>query len=149
MRSNLKLIVFGVLALMSFKAVPNPNEEWALFKEINGVKFYKKTNDCQLKMGFDERRVLLKIENTTNVNKALDWDIWLWYDNVCKTCDIQSGEYHRTIMLPAFSSMEGECEVETNFDLVIFVKFIDSGYRGAETVLTNFELHDLTVVDSE
>lgn len=139
------LFILFLLALSSFKST---GDKWKLYTEENGVRVYTKTSNCQLNMGFDEQRILIKIENTTSIDKLLDWDLWLWYNKTCRTCESSNGEYHRTLLLPANSSMEGECSVKTNFDLVLFVKFIDENYKGKKEELTKFELHNLTVVDN-
>lgn len=130
--------------LMSFTTIKDDGD-WELYKEVDEIKIYTKISDCELKKGFDERRILLKIENTSNVDKTIEWDILLWYNDKCLTCNVTSGEYHRNIHVKSNSSLEGECSIITNFDLVIFVEFIDEQYKGNKQVLTRFELNNLIV----
>jgi len=144
MKGLFGILILSLTILTSFTSI-EVSDEWEFYKEIDGIKIYTKTSDCELSRGYDERRILLKLENTTQIDKTIEWDILLWYNDRCKTCKITSGEYHRKTFVKAESSLEGECSITTNFDLVIFVEFIDEQYKGNKQILTRFELYNLKV----
>jgi len=66
---------------------------------------------------------------------------------VCKTCDVEIGEYHKTISIASNEEQQGGCSIHSNLDLRMFVQFTDVNYTGNKQVLTKFELANLLVVD--
>ena len=87
-------------------------------------------------------KIILKVVNTTVVAKTIDWDIYMWYNGVCKTCDVETGEYHKTISLAANEQQQGGCSIYSNFDLCVFAQFTDVNYTRNKQVLTKYELAD-------
>lgn len=122
-------------------------EDWIMLKDQDGIEISYQHRNCDPEMGFDQERVILKVVNKTNVTKLLDWDIHLWYDEVCRTCKLESSEYHKTISLAPLENKEGDCSVYSNSDFRLFVQFTDENYKGRKQVLTHFELANFTVID--
>ena len=107
------------------------------------------TNEwCHYKKAtFDQEKVILKVVNTTAISKRIDWDIHLWYNEVCKTCDVETGEYHKSIYLTGNEEINGGCSIYSDFDLCVFVQFTDINYTGNKQVLTKFYLANFLVLD--
>jgi len=142
MKTTILIISLLLLAITSVA-----QENWQLLRSENGIEIYYKNKMCEPEAGFDQEKVILKVVNTTVVSKTLDWDIHMWYNAVCKTCDVETGEYHKTISLAANEEQQGGCSVYSNFDLCVFVQFTDINYTGNKQVLTKFELANFLVVD--
>ena len=142
MKTTIFIISLFLLAITSVA-----QENWQLLRSENGIEIYYKNKMCEPEAGFDQEKVILKVVNTTVVSKTLDWDIHMWYNAVCKTCDVETGEYHKTISLAANEEQQGGCSVYSNFDLCVFVQFTDINYTGNKQVLTKFELANFLVVD--
>lgn len=142
MKTTIFIISLFLLAITSVA-----QENWQLLRSENGIEVYYQNQMCEPEAGFDQEKVILKVVNTTVVSKTIDWDIHMWYNAVCKTCDVQTGEYHKTISLAANEEQQGGCSVYSNFDLCVFVQFTDINYTGNKQVLTKFELANFLVVD--
>jgi len=142
MKTTIFIISLFLLAITSVA-----QENWQLLRSENGIEVYYKNQMCEPEAGFDQEKIILKVVNTTVVSKTLDWDIHMWYNAVCKTCDVQTGEYHKTISLAANEQQQGGCSIYSNFDLCVFVQFTDVNYTGNKQVLTKFELANFLVLD--
>ena len=64
---------------------------------------------------------------------------------VCKTCNVETREYHKRISLASNEEQQGGCSIYSNFDLCVFAQFTDVNYTGNKQVLTKFELTNLRV----
>ena len=142
MKTTILIISLLLLAITSVA-----QENWQLLRSENGIEVYYKNQMCEPEAGFDQEKIILKVVNTTVVSKTLDWDIHMWYNAVCKTCDVQTEEYHKTISLAANEQQQGGCSIYSNFDLCVFVQFTDVNYTGNKQVLTKFELANFLVLD--
>ena len=142
MKTTIFIISLFLLAITSVA-----QENWQLLRSENGIEVYYQNQMCEPEAGFDQEKVILKVVNTTVVSKTIDWDIHMWYNAVCKTCDVQTGEYHKTISLAANEEQQGGCSVYSNFDLCVFAQFTDVNYTGNKQVLTKYELANFLVVD--
>ena len=142
----MKTTIF-IISLFLLASTSVAQENWQLLRSENGIEVYYKNQMCEPEAGFDQEKVILKVVNTTVVSKTIEWDIHMWYNAVCKTCDVQTGEYHKTISLAANEEQQGSCSVYSNFDLCVFVQFTDVNYTGNKQVLTKFELANFLVVD--
>jgi len=137
-----------LFASVLFTGVSNAGN-WQLYTELDGIRIEYKYADCDLERGYDQQWVLLKITNTTGNTKLVEWKNNLWYNDECKTCDVTSGEYHRTVSVGGGKTLEGTCSIYGNGSLNIFVKFSDSQYQNPNPeVLTKFELENLTITTS-
>ena len=97
---------------------------WKLIKSENGVNIYQKEADCELENIPDEKRYLIKIENTNSSAVQVEWDTRIWYNDKCINCDDNSGEQHHTFRIEANSILAGNCE-STGSALYVFRGFID------------------------
>ena len=117
--------------------------DWTLLKQQNGVKVYYKYADCTFqKFGWQQSWYLLKFENSTLQPATVDWDAQMYFNDVCKTCNDPNGEYHRTISVAAGQTLEGQCDIDGDYSLVMFAKFND---KPNNTVMTGFSLSNLIV----
>ncbi len=121
-------------------------EDWQLYVEKKGIRIEFRYIDCDFNMGYDQQWILLKISNTSANTKLVEWKSNLWYNNECKTCNVEGQEYHRIVSVDSGKTLEGACSLHSNGDLTLFVKFIDKQYQSSNPqVLTKFELGDLSI----
>ena len=142
MKATILIISLFLLTIASVA-----QENWQLLRSENGIEIYYKNQMCDPEAGFDQEKIILKVVNTTVSSKTIDWDIYMWYNGVCKTCDVETGEYHKTISLAANEQQQGGCSIYSNFDLCVFAQFTDVNYTGNKQVLTKYELANFRVVD--
>ena len=150
MKQLYSLILLGLItAFCSTNALAQGKEtakelstsEWkSLITHDNVSVDYRFTN-CDLERGMDAQLVLLRINNKNNDDVTVEWDLELFYNDVCKTCGYD--EYHRTYTLKANSSIEGQCTVYDTDQLTLHVKYLVEAY--AKEVLTNFKLANVKV----
>lgn len=130
--------LFGV-----FKASAQDADGWALLQQENGVNVYAKEADCDLSRGYDERRVLLRFENTNKSSKAIvSYHADLSYNNDCITCNDPHGEYQYIFSLRSGESIEGECTITTPKHLFFFIRWVS---RPNEVELTDYVLNNISV----
>jgi len=138
------LLVLFFLSILSINL--SRAEEWKLYTEKDGIRIEYMYSDCYFNMGYDQQWVLLKITNTSGDLLMVEWKNNLWYNNECRTCEVNGQEYQRTVSLDPGKALEGACSVYSNGDLTIFVKFIDKQYQSSNReVLTRFELGNLSI----
>jgi len=141
------LLLACLFALTGFAATPDftpePENDWVHYKTVDGVKISYKYADCEFpNNNWKQRWVLLKIENSTGADVAVEWDLEIYANGACTTCS--SEEYHRTFVVDANSSIEGICDLTQNRDLTIFVQFNDKDNR---VVNDRFELVNIQVAE--
>ena len=119
--------------------------DWILYQEVSGVKQYYKFQECNIpEEGYFRESVLLKLENTTDEIKQVDWDMVMWYGSNCINCDTDIEENHRKVTLQPNSSLESTCSLSSEEStLKIFSKFLN--YSFDDWVLTHFELRNFSV----
>ncbi len=140
------LLAILLLAVTATTTHAQKNDEWRTVKEENGIVVKFKYTDCDPEAGFDQESVLLQVTNTTNDVLTVDWDLQLWYNGVCKTCEDPYGEYVRTIEIGAGAVMEGTCSIRGDYRFNIFSKFTDPNFKGKNPdELTRFELANFKV----
>jgi hypothetical protein len=118
--------------------------EWKLDMEKEGVQVFLKKVDCNDEAnGIFQEVMLLQFVNTTSTDLRLSWDMELWYNGECYTCDpSQDKENHRTLMLDAGSVREGICDNTSPIELRQFVRFLNYDHI---PVLTRYALDNFTV----
>ena len=87
----------------------NFSSNWTLLHEVDGIKMYVQKGDCKMgdvKTPFTY--AFLKIENTTNVRKHLNFNINLYYADGCAGCDNANEEYV-SISIEPNSSLSTDC----------------------------------------
>ncbi len=139
-----------LLSVLSFASILSTGmanvEDWQLYTEKDGIRIEYKYTDCDFNMGYDQQWVLLKITNTSSDALLVEWKNNLWYNNECKTCDVKSQEYHRSVSIDSGKTLEGTCSLYSNGDLTMFVKFIDKRYQNSNPQkLTKFKLASLSI----
>lgn len=140
---KLKLLSFFVVfAIFSSTA----QTDWTIYKQQDGVNIYMKKSHCDFNMGYDQEWVLFKYENTNNYKVTLIWDLEMYIDNQCQTCNDLNGEYHRVLELAPGESIEGECKIAEDERLHLFSKFEDPNTTMTYT-LTDFNFANLNVVN--
>ena len=140
---NLLSVLFVIIITSAF--TPNSSSsDWTLYKEVNGVKIFTKVNACQLQStNKSNQYVLFKYVNTTNKNKRISGRVDAYYNNLCRSCNLDSpNEYEFSIDLKAGQSQKGNCSDE----LKAF-KLFYSSQDSRVAPLSKFELSNLNVVD--
>ena len=120
------------------------NSEWLPYFENNGLKIEFKYSECDPKIGFDNQSILLKFTNSSEYKAGISWQMHKYYDGVCNSCNYPE-EYLYEIVLDSNSSLEGDCSIESIYQLKIFSKFIDENYTKGKR-LTSFKLDDLKII---
>jgi len=125
--------------------VNNPivNNQWVVYVENSEFKIEYKFSNCDPIRGFDFEGVIFRITNLSANKLAFSWHKLLYYSGNCRTCDYPE-EYSVTISVPANSSVEGDCNPDSGYDLKLFSKFIDQAYSQGDQ-LTSFQLGNFTV----
>ena len=146
--SNLRILLLLLLLFaMSINIIiaqqtTNEKYDWELYKEIQGVEIYTKIQECHnIKYDTHKECYLLKFVNTTQSEVQISWKPNLWYNDICRTCDINSDEYNYTLLISANESIEGNCDIN-NQKLKIFRRFLN--YRD-KSELTKYELVNIEV----
>jgi hypothetical protein len=120
-------------------------DQWVALASQSGIDISYKFADCHLaKFNWEQRWVLLKVENTSGATKSIDWDAQMWFDGVCKTCNDPNGEYHRTLIVDGGQTLEAECDLNVDGRMFFFIKFND---KPNVEELTRFELANFVVSD--
>jgi hypothetical protein len=116
--------------------------EWTVLTEQGGVQINYKFQTCNLERSIQQEWVLLQFNNTTPGAKKVAWDLHLWYDQDCKTCDNTTGEYHKELVLQAGETLEGECSIYADQKLRIVSRLLGINHR---SMLTFFQLANLRI----
>ncbi|MDR0801253.1 hypothetical protein [Fluviicola sp.] len=86
--------------------VESINQEWILFKEEKGLKFYIRKENIVSNSGNPEAEyAIVKLENTLNKQLTASYSLAVSYNMGCTGCG--SSEYAKTLTIPAKSSLEG------------------------------------------
>ena len=113
------ILLFGVSSLSY-----SQSNEWTVYYEQDGITISYKTADCDLEMGYDEQRILIKVNNASNKKALIIWQYEQFYDEVCATCDDPNGEYRKEFCLEPGKVVEGKCSVYDNSGLTIFSQWV-------------------------
>ena len=145
-----------LLCFYTFFFAQSSNDEWVTYLENEKIKIEYQYIDCNYKEknlarsgGFNTEYVMLKITNTHNSKIYVDWNLEVWYDNVCYTCEQESTENRiNPIELNTNEILTGSC-ITTSGSLRIFSKFTEDleAMPGVSkiTKLTKFELNDINI----
>jgi len=132
------LILFSFVAL---NTIAQTEDEWTLFSEEIGVKFYKQYTDCQPKNIPNQEGVIIKIVNTNNYEVEISWNLRIWYDDEEQTQNIKDKENHITVVVPKRGTLSGSCG-QPSGALYIFKKFIT--FTGGVD-MTHFSFEDILI----
>lgn len=130
----LMLLFVGMLRAQDNSSV------WKLYAEVDGVKIEYRQSDCHIENSFHQSWYLIKLTNTTASKVYLNYDMDLYYNDVCTTCG--KGEYKYGQRLEANQVLEGECSFSTLPNLKVFIKFLDMENRSE---LSDFKLSNIKV----
>ena len=120
-------------------------DEWKLEKEIGGIRIESKIVKCiNTNLGFDRELILLKFTNLTDKELQISYDLELFINNICITCD-KMPEYHYQIKLNPTESIEGNCYNINLNHLKIFSHFLDSRFRSEKDEITSFNFEKVIV----
>lgn len=141
-KSVIFLLVMAVVIISSAFNSSSNESEWKLYKEIQGVKIFTKVSKCQLQYTKKSNQYLIfKYENTTNKALRISGRVDAWYNNICRSCNLNSpNEYEFSIDLQAGESREGYCSDDQKA-FKLFYKSMD----GSIAPLDKFELNNLNV----
>jgi hypothetical protein len=92
--------------------------------------------------GIFQEMILVQFVNTTQKDFRLSWDMLLWYDGKCTTCESTDGEYHYVVALEAGGIKEGVCTAGSPGELRFFVRFLNYDHI---PVLTRYAMDNFTV----
>jgi len=115
--------------------------DWTLYKSVNGVNIFSKNTDCYPKNGMAQTAVLFRFENTTSNNIYIDWDVRIWYNGEESTKNVSNTERHYRLNLSPKQRIESDTQLSNN-KLFLYQKFLN--FEKSAT-LTRFELENITV----
>ncbi|PKP03056.1 MAG: hypothetical protein CVU11_09785 [Bacteroidetes bacterium HGW-Bacteroidetes-6] len=118
---------------------------WEFLYEMDGVNFYYNVVECHDEANSYHREYIhLKLENTNDYDVVAEWDVIMYYNGKCLNCDEKlTQEHHRSVTVPANSSVEGECMTFGDKTLRIFSRLLN--YNDPTSTLTKFELINRTI----
>jgi len=119
------------------------HDVWLIYLQNSEFKIEYKYTNCDPSRGFDFEGVIFKITNLSSNKIALSWHKLLYYAGSCRTCDYPE-EYSFTISIEPNSSIEGNCNPDSGYNLKLFSKFIDQAYSQGDQ-LTSFKLGNLSI----
>lgn len=137
----MKHLFFIIFSLITFLSTAQNNEEWILFKTIEGVEFYEKTVACTPANIPHQIGVIIKIVNTNRYDIKAEWDIRIWYDGKEHTKDVKDAENHIIQAVKKKDSIEGKCS-NPNGNLYLYKKFT-TFEQSAE--MTNYQLDNIVI----
>lgn len=150
MKKNILIVLLSLISLglhaQTEKTYPQIERttDWVLYQEASGVQQFYRFQECNLpEEGYYRENVLLKLVNTTNETKQVEWDLVMWYGKNCVNCNADRPEEHRSFIIPPYGVLEATCSLYTPNTLKIFSKFLN--YKFDDWVLTHFELRNFTV----
>lgn len=142
---KIKEFIFSIGLIISISNAV-AQEDTNLVLESDGVAVRAYKEHCDLKMGYDQEWVLLSFENTNDYKVTLIWDLQMWLDGDCVTCDDPHGEYHKVLELQPGETVTGQCDYKEDNRLWIYSKTEDDQNKTIEEELTDFRLANFQVV---
>jgi hypothetical protein len=136
------LLIIAVASIISSFSSGTAQNDWKLYKEIDGIKIYTKTSSCKLQYSNSKNQYLIfKYENTTNKDLRISGRVEPYYNNNCRSCGLDSpNEYEFSIDIPAGKSREGNCS-----DEIKAFRLFKSSNNSDIAPLDKFILSNLTV----
>ncbi|OIP01189.1 MAG: hypothetical protein AUJ98_05270 [Bacteroidetes bacterium CG2_30_33_31] len=136
-KTIISLIIMTTFFLFSNTTKEN---EWKLFKSIDGINIYTQVQEYQAN-NVTKNYLIFKYENTNNTAKVVNWRLDLWYNGVCRACNLPSpNEYELTLTLDKGEVITGKVDSESKIFSVFY-----SSTSEALAPLDKFELTNLTV----
>ncbi len=143
-RAFLLISVFFLLISGHLNAQFVASDDWSLYKSIDELNIYAKLQNCPRNAGYDRNNVLLRIKNTGQSAKTVDYHLHLYYNGECKTCDDSYDEYKFSYTIATGEEIVGNCDV-SNSGLSLFAGWSEKGISKVD--YSGFELALLQVRD--
>lgn len=123
----------------------NTPSNWTSYVSDSLFDVEYKFIQCEHEIGYDQEYLIFRITNKTDYKLTLMWDMILHYNGKCKTCGYDYKEEYRYVSgVHANETVEGECELGSEYTLKIFSKFINTD-KPIEDHLTAFQLGELKI----
>jgi hypothetical protein len=119
---NMKLFFSLATTLFLFPATLFAQSEWTEHTNNNGLIISYKLSDCDMEMGYDEQRILFKIENQSDSKALVIWQ----YEQYLVSGDV----------------VQGKCSVFDTSGLMIFSEWVSQPNKAK---LTKWNLGELTI----
>ncbi len=81
--------------------------DWTLYMTQNGVEIYLKKEACDVGAKDLFTYAQVRLVNTTNTEKSVDFNFELYHENSCVGCT-NVDEYRKSVTVPANGSLEGD-----------------------------------------
>ena len=98
-------------------------------------------NCIDAKKGIEKQYNFIEIINNNSSPVKVSFKKDIWYNNVCQSCNSNSEEYKVNLVIPANSSVNGDCDSE-NKSLRIFSKMLN---LNKVRKLSKYELKNINV----
>jgi hypothetical protein len=117
--STVGLLLITIIFLSSFSQ--NNKSEWSKYKEIDNVIIYSKIINCNTKHNTaNNEYIVFKYVNNNNYNIRISWKLDVWYNEICRSCDLDSpNEYEISLDIAAGQELEYVCS-DDNKAFMIF-----------------------------
>ncbi|MEX1001591.1 MAG: hypothetical protein WDZ35_05710 [Crocinitomicaceae bacterium] len=116
---------------------------WTTYLSNSDFKIEYKLTECDPAYGYDAEYVVIRITNLTSSKMALSWNMDIYYQGKCKTCNYPE-EYGYQLGVAPNQTLSGDCEMDANYRLKIFSKFTDPKAKNT-SILSAFQLNNLKV----
>lgn len=119
--------------------------QWLELQTVEGVLFSAQLRDCNRpEDGVYQEMVFLKIVNTTEQAKIVDFDLLLWYDGDLWTKLPVTAEKRKTLVLEGGEMLEASCDPHSDYyyDIAIFSKYLNYTDKPE---LSKFQLSNLKI----
>lgn len=129
---------------MSINLLRAQQSEYKLLKSDQGIEIYMREMECHdHQNGIHQLFYQLQFINTTNLIAKIQWNIDIWMNGACITCNKpKTTENTYLLTLLPGQSIEGSCEKKQNDGLKIYIQEL---YNNRSSVLTKFEIVNLKV----
>jgi len=118
-----KFLLLLILILCNQKVIAQVETNLPIEREdiiINGNESFCLSSDV-----FDQEQLLLTVTNkSTQLLKKISWDVEIWEDNKCVTCQ-GSSEYHYELIILPSETISGQCFEQNYTGLSYFIRFND------------------------
>ena len=142
---HLPVYLFTALLFISFTTMTPGN--WETDIEKDGVEFSSATIQHTTEgSGEIDEYVLHRITNTNSYAVDVTWQKLIWYNNVCRNCNVDdNSSYTFTVSLAPGETLEGSIS-DSEYMLKTHSKRIKPE---SSTALTKYEFSDITIKKTE
>jgi len=119
--------------------------QWVDLQTVEGVIFSAVLQDCNRPVdGIYQEMVFIKLVNTTEETKIVEFDLLLWYDGELWTRLPVNAEKRKSVVLKGGEMLVATCDPYSDYyyDIAIFSKFLNYSDKPE---LSKFQLSNLKV----